>query len=351
MTQAVTIALIGCGAFGNRLARDIVHDVEGLQLVGVYDVNLESAMTLARHREVEAFASLDHLLGSQSVEAVIVATPHDTHMAVAVAAARAGKHIFCEKPMALTVKECRAMIDAAERYQVKLMVGHKRRLRPEYARLAEIVHSGILGRPLAVAITGFHYSDYYRGWFAQTRHSGGALYCAGVHDLDFLRFICGDVQSVYAVDGPHVSSEHDWADSVFVTLRFRTGAIGGLHVAFTDRLLSFRESFVARIACEKGSACYDPRRIAVTWQRAGGTTEEVVFPEYGFFEAFRRELLNFTRWIRGTAEPLLTAENGMRCVELLEASWRSIEENRPIDLPLASTIDRYELAACQPQDG
>ena len=329
------IALIGCGGFGRHLVVDIFKHVNQVNLIGVYDVDADAASRLAQTLSVEAFASLEEVWRSTSVEAVLIASPHDTHMGIAVAAAEAGKHIFCEKTMARTVKECRTMIQAAERHQVKLMVGHKRRLRPEYARLAAVVHSGILGKPLAVTVTGFHYSDYYRGWWGQTERSGGALYCAGSHDLDFIRFLCGEVQTVYAVEGPRTSDQHDWADSIIVSLRFQNGAVGSLQVAFTYHLLPFPESFTTQVACEDGGACYDPQRLAVLWQKRGEARQEATFSDYGFDEAYRLELQNFSDCIQREASLLLNAENGLRCVELLEAACRSISQRTVVELPLA----------------
>ena len=330
----VNMGLIGCGAFGRQLATHSIPLVNELTLFGVYDVNRECAGDVAQALGVTLFGTLEEMWNSPRIDAVLIASPHDTHMPIAVAAAEAGKHIFCEKTMARTVKECRAMIEAAERHQVKLMVGHKRRLRPEYARLAEIVQSGLLGRPLAVTVAGFHYSDYYRGWWGQTERSGGALHCAGSHDLDFMRFLLGDVETVYAVEGPRVSEGHDWADSIVVTLRFRNGAVSSLQVAFTYHLLPFAESFAMHVACEEGGVYYDPGRIAVGWQKRGEDRQEVRFPHYGFEEAYRLELQNFVDWVQRDAVPLLTAENGLRCVELLEAAYRSAAQGKPVKLPL-----------------
>ncbi len=332
--QSVELGLIGCGGFGSHLATEIFQDVEGLRLGAVYDVDLAAAQRLGEQLAVPVVSSVEEMFGIPSADAVLIATPHDTHQRLTVMAAKAGKHIFCEKAMARTVDECRVMIEAAELHGVKLMVGHKRRLRPEYARLAEIVHSGQLGKPVAATVTGFHYSDYYRGWWSEKGRSGGELHCAGVHDLDFLRFLMGDVQTVFAVEGPRISSEHDWPDSILVSLQFLSGAVGSLQVAFNYQMLSFQNSFATRIACEKGSALYDPEQIAVVWQEFGGERQEMKFSDYGYNEAYRLELKNFVEWVQQDTKPILTAENGLRCVELMQAAYQSAADGKPIHLPL-----------------
>ncbi len=332
--ESVELGLIGCGGFGSHLATEIFQDVEGLRLGAVYDVDRPAAQRLGERLAVPVVSSVEEMFGIPSADAVLIATPHDTHERLTVMAAEAGKHIFCEKAMALTVDECRVMIEAAEIHGVKLMVGHKRRLRPEYARLAEIVHSGRLGKPVAATVTGFHYSDYYRGWWSEKGRSGGELHCAGAHDLDFLRFLMGDVQTVFAVEGPRISSEHDWPDSILVTLQFRSGAVGSLQIAFNYPMLSFQNSFATRIACERGAVWYDPEQITVAWQEIGGEEQEVKFSDHGYNEAYRLELKNFVEWIQQDAEPILTAENGLRCVELMQAAYQSATEGKPIHLPL-----------------
>src|SRR5439155_18790057 len=114
-----------------------------------------------------------------------------------VAAAEAGRHVFCEKAMAVNVAECREMIASARAHGVKLMVGHKRRLRPAFATMGQILRSGLLGRVQTLAVTGFHWR-LVEGWWARRAAVGGLLFWAGVHDVDTLRYLCGEVASVYA---------------------------------------------------------------------------------------------------------------------------------------------------------
>jgi predicted dehydrogenase len=199
--------------------------------------------------------------------------PHDTHREIVVAAGERGLHVFCEKRWAVTVDDCRAMIDAAETAGVVLTVGHKRRLRPPYARVAELVRSGRFGRPVAVDVDGFQWSPVFPGWWRSRARGGGLLYWTGIHDIDTMRYVLDDeVEEVYAASGPKVADPTtDYEDHVAVVLRFRRGTVGSLQVMHLDPLRTFEESFSMRVACSAGSVRYDATGPTVEWatRRAG----------------------------------------------------------------------------------
>src|SRR5262245_53329327 len=153
MTNATSVslgcALIGPGNFGRSLAQALREDLRA-RLVGVLGATAEERQAGASTLGGRPFANLDALLRSNDVQAVLIATPSDTHVDLATLAASAGKHVFVEKPMALTVAECDAMIAAAERAGVALMVGQVQRLFPLLAEVRRLVHDGVVGRPLAL---------------------------------------------------------------------------------------------------------------------------------------------------------------------------------------------------------
>lgn len=242
--EPLSVDLIGCGDFGAELAA-VIDGMDELILKSVFDSQPGRAERLAERYGARAFRELDAMLERSNSPAVLIVTPHHTHRDLAVAAARAGRHIFCEKAMARTVAECYDMIDAAEHHGVKLMVGHKRRLRPAYALMGEILRSGILGRPLAANVLGFHWRiwDQRTQWQARRDEVGGLLHWAGVHDIDTLRFLLGEVAAVYAVEGPKIQRHTDYADNLSVTMRFASGAVGTLQVSPYFPLFSYRRAF------------------------------------------------------------------------------------------------------------
>jgi phthalate 4,5-cis-dihydrodiol dehydrogenase len=334
--QPLLVDLIGCGSFGSEMAT-FIADLPEMSLRGVYDEDGDRASALAAKVGAEAFPRLDELLRSSGAAAVVIATPHDTHRNLAVAAARAGRHVFCEKAMARTVAECFDMIEAAAQSGVKLMVGHKRRLRPSYAYMGEILRSGVVGRPIAANVLGFHWRVWNRQthWWARRSAVGGLLHWAGVHDVDTLRFLLGEVAAVYAVEGPKLLDHTDYADSLTVTMRFRSGAVASLQVSPYFPMFAYRRAFSYQIVCDRGGIWYDPTRMTVEHQVGDGPRTVKTFDEWGFDVAFAAELRSFARWVLVDEPPLLTGEDGLRCVEIMQAAYLSAAEHREISLPLA----------------
>lgn len=329
----VSLALVGCGSF----ALDVEATLRGLpeaRIVAVCDVDGAAAERFGARLDVPWFTDFDTLLTSSDVEAVVILTTHATHRDLTLAAARAGRHVFCEKAMAVNVAECHEMVDAAAAHGVKLMVGHKRRLRPAFATMGEVLRSGVLGAVQVLTVTGYH-DRQLSGWWTKRSQVGGLMFWAGVHDIDTLRFLCGEVEFVYAVAGPKTRPDTDYADSVSAVLRFRSGAVGSVQVSPYYPLRQYRTSFGFEIVCERGGMRYDPRTISVEYQASGGERHEVRFPDYGFETAYHQEFASFLGWILRDEPPVLTGLDGLRCVEILQAIELSMARGSVICLPLA----------------
>jgi len=305
--------------------------------VAVCDPDTVAARQLSAELEANWFSSAEELLAGGNADAVVVSTPHHTHKPLTILAAEAGKHIFCEKPMALTADECYDMIEAARRNGVKLMVGHKRRLRPQYAKVAALARAGEMGQPVAINISGWHWEEWWGRWWTRKESCGGTLHAGGAHDIDYMRFILGEVDWVYAVQGPTPGINTDYADIIAVVLRFGSGAVGSLQVSFRYPFRTFLQAFEMQIICENGAIAYQPDSRQLEYQRIGGPRRTISYPDDGFEIAWRRELVNFIEWIRGEEEPLLKAEDAVKCVEVMEAAYLSARTGQPVKLPLADS--------------
>ena len=160
--EKIRFALIGYGSFGRSLVK-YLFGIPRAELVAVYDDNgsylQDVTRSLARDLDggIKTFTSLEKLIDWGGFDAVMICSANYQHRDQAIMAAEAGKHIFCEKPMAITTSDCWDMVEAAEKDDVKLMVGHKRRLRPPWAKMAALAKSGELGDPLAVNVTQYHW--------------------------------------------------------------------------------------------------------------------------------------------------------------------------------------------------
>ncbi len=334
----VRLGLVGTGGFGSYTA-DIIAQIPEIQLVGVADPNTESASLVAERYDIPSWSSHEELIAECDCDAVAVVTPHNTHRDIAVAAARAGRHVFCEKTMAINAAECHEMIDAATAAGVKLMVGHKRRFRPAWAEMKRLLESGEFGKPVAVNIAGYFGRRIDR-FYKSREASGGLLYWAGVHDVDTIRHLMGEVNSVYATIGPKLHPEiDDLEESISVTLNFASGAIGSLQVSTYYPMATYRTGFSYQIVCERGGIAYDPRQVAVVSQLEGEPAQTSFFEGYDATSAFLHEWSNFAAWILRDEPPVLTGEDGLRCVEILQAAYISADRGSPVKLPL-DTDDR-----------
>ena len=334
--QRLCFGLVGLGSFGPELA-GYLTEVADLVAVAEPDPERRTRFVERAAPYVAGFADHREMLDQVSLDAVAITSPNFTHKEIAIDAARAGKHVFCEKAMALTVADCWQMVRACEEAGVRLMVGHKRRLRPPWARMIDL-------REVLEDVVAIHSCLYfdgradYAGWWMRESLCGGTLFAAGVHVIDWMRAMCGDVDSVSAQAGPQIDARYDYPDSLHTSLVFSSGAIGSLDVSLSYPLLRFRESAGPLVVCRQGSMrmlpCLD--HIDLYWQRFDEPeAHHERFDDLGFAHAFSMELGDFVRWITKGVEPCLTWEEGLRCVEVMEAARLSAKQGgQAVALPL-----------------
>ena len=324
----LSLGLIGCGPMGRRLADSLVKRSD-CRVAAVADPIAE-----ARQEAAEAYAAHSHgeyqeLLARCDIDGVVIAAPSFLHKQIAVGAAEAGKHVFCEKPMALNTADCDAMTQAAAKAGVKLMVGQVLRLMLPFWRIKELASEGELGAPFCVSIRRLHHWSP-KGWRARLDLSGGPLFEVHVHELDFMRHLCGEVSQVSAYGGAFVCEGVDYYDVYLVNLRFRSGAVGHLHGGCTTG----GNLFEGTVICPEGAASFGPRWGTAAVQR-GDHDPEPLGPE-GEERAgpvgIDWELDSFVKWLLRDEPPVVTAHDGRAAVQLAEAAYRSIAEGRPIDL-------------------
>lgn len=334
--EKLSIDVIGCGDFGAEMS-ELISSFPQYEIHSVCDVSEDRAQAMGKKFGVPAFTSYEECLAQSHARAVALFTPNNLHCPMALMAARAGKHIFCEKPMAITVEECHDMMEAADAANVKLMVGHKRRLRPPYAKMAQIVKSQRYGRLLSVNINGF-YGRRGHGWWMRRKTGGGLLYLSGVHDIDFLRCLCGDAGSVCARTPIKTDHLSDYEDAISILIQFESGVVATLEVCPLFSLRTFRRSFAVELVCECGAITYDPfnePKMIVRAQGADSPIETFEFEnEAGFVDAYTQEFTSFAEWVlKGTA-PVLNAWDGLRCVEIMEAASLSAYSGKDVQPPL-----------------
>ena len=198
-----------------------------------------------------------------------------------------------------------------------------------------------LGQVAAMSIVGYFdaRADDFKGWWTRESESGGVLALSGVHELDWMRALCGDVQAVSAVAGPQVDMRYDFSDSIHVTLRFESGAIGFLGVSLSYPLRRYRQVYGAEVTCREGGMrlVTSFQEVDLYWRSLAESEEhherfeEPGGDPVGANEALRKETREFVRWIVDGTEPCLTWREGLRCVELIEAARRSSKQDGLVD--------------------
>jgi len=334
--------LIGTGDFGPHVAPYINEVAE---LVAVCDPNPQARDRFAETTglKLQEFDHHEQLLQNAEVEAVAITSANYTHREIAVAAANAGKHVYCEKAMANTVPDCWDMVRACEAAGVRLMIGHKRRLRPPWERMIKLREQ--LGQVLAITSCAYYDARPYdhQGWWTKRQQCGGTLPVIGVHIIDWMRGMCGDVATVRAVAAPQFDQRYDFPDTLHVTMQFHSGAVATLIVSLVYPLLKFREAGGPLVICRNGGMRFEPflEHLDLYWQHRDDSEPKFErFDDLGFNHAYRQEFRHFVRWIDDGTEPCLTWREGLRCVEVMEAAHRSADQNGTvISLPLYPELE------------
>jgi myo-inositol 2-dehydrogenase/D-chiro-inositol 1-dehydrogenase len=228
MGKRLQIGLIGAGRIGRVHAATIAYRVARAELAAVTDPIPEAAHSLAEAFRAGAVApDAQAILNDPSIDAVLICTPTDTHAGLITAAAAAGKHIFCEKPVAMTLEQTDAAVRAADAAGVKLQIGFNRRFDANFARVRRAVADGEVG---AVEIVHIISRDPAPPPVSYIRTSGGIFLDMTIHDWDMARFLTGsEIVEVYARGGvmvdPAIGEAGD-IDTHVTLLRFASGAIG-----------------------------------------------------------------------------------------------------------------------------
>lgn len=226
--KKVNVAVIGTGRIGRIHARNLKFQIPGAKLLAVADVVAESAQTVADELEIPVCETdYRRLLANDDIEAVVICSSTDTHARIMIEAAKAGKHIFCEKPIALEMDKIEEALSAVRKAEVKLQVGFNRRFDPGFQRARRLVESGKIGVPQLLRISS---RDPQPPPLDYVKSSGGLFLDMMIHDFDMARFLLGEEVTELMATGhclidPAIGQCGD-VDTAVVLLKFQSGALG-----------------------------------------------------------------------------------------------------------------------------
>ena len=345
MTANIRIALVGCGRI-SQTHFDAIRDVEGVELVAVCDAIEQRAREAAQQNNVPWFSSYPNMLAEVPSDAVAVCTPSGLHPQHGILAARSGRHVICEKPMAITLSAADDLVHACDESGVHLFVVKQNRLNPAVQLVRRALDKGRFGR-LYLANTTVRWTrpqEYYdqAPWRGTWEFDGGAFMNQASHYVDLIQWLVGPVESVIAKTAT-LARRIETEDTGIAVLKFRSGALGVIEVT----MLTYPKNLEGSLTLlgEKGTV------------RIGGTAvnriEHWVFAEpddddklvaeastnpsnvYGFGHAgYYRNVLAV---LKGEAAPETDGRAGRKSLELILGIYESAKTGRDVPLPLKIT--------------
>jgi UDP-N-acetyl-2-amino-2-deoxyglucuronate dehydrogenase len=355
----VKLGVIGCGLASDILYGPAFEYMEKGELAAVMDLNAERAKVLQeRHGVKRVYTDLDGILNDGNVDGVMVLTPPQHHLAPVVAAAKAGKHIFCEKPMAPTLEGADEMIGACEAGGVKLMTVFMKRFNWSFQRVKELIEEGRLGEVFEVRARWDNVK--VRGpsgeAFRMTVESGGGMIQEdGSHPFDVCRWWLGDVSEVTAHAMIAAPEHHPTEDVACVVMGHQSGAMSTLHVTGLTHatgeesyeIFGTHGTLVMRWLSHSTSTLepalmtlYENSRTATDL-----TLDAPWHPSQRIREDWQylRALEHFCECIVNDEEPQPNSADGRAVVEIVNAAYLSVMRGATVKLPLKESVDAKAL--------
>jgi len=332
LSSKLRVGVIGAGRIGAIHAENLAGRVPGAEVAAIADINLPAAQALAARLNVPATsADFQPVLADPSIQAVIICSSTDTHARLIEAAAAAGKHIFCEKPIDFDLGRTDRALAAAAQAGVKLQIGFNRRFDPNFRKTQAVVAGGQIGAPHLLRITS---RDPAPPPLDYVRSSGGIFLDMAIHDFDMARFLMGsEVVEVFATGAvlvdPAIGDLGD-VDTAMTLLRFANGALGAIDnsrravYGYDQRVEVFGSAGVVAVSNNAADNAVVSDAHGV---HAG-------LPLYFFLEryaeSYAAEMKAFVTAVQEDLTPPVTGAAGRAAVVLGLAAKKSLAENRPV---------------------
>lgn len=339
MNHAVRMCLVGAGRAGRVHADSLRHHVRAGELVAVVDTVPQELSSVGDEYGIDArFSSLEAALEWGQFEAVVITTPTFTHHSLATTAARAGKHVFLEKPMALTLQECDEIIAAAEGNGALLQIGFMRRFSPEFTAAYERIQAGEIGQPMMIkSLT--HGPGLPPAWARDLKTSNGMLAEVNSHDWDCIRWLMASNLARMYVEVANMKGEAlgvdtpNFYDNALASIRFESGALGSVsgicpcEYGYDARVEIVGSQGIMQIGWMIGQA------VVVCTNRDQGLVTPIyrTWPER-FAWGYILEMEHFVRSIQTETAPRVSGTDGRWAVAAVLAGTTSFLEGRPVHL-------------------
>lgn len=329
----IKVAVAGLGRIGKIHLDNLCRNVNGLEVIAVMDVSEEAPELAKEYGVARVFEDFDDLLGLDELDAVVICSPTDLHADHVIKAARAGKHIFCEKPLDLSLDRVKEVIEIVEDCGVELMLGFNRRFDPDFEKIRTLVEMDEVGDPQIIKITS---RDPGPPPISYIKSSGGMFLDMTIHDFDMARYISGkEVREVFAAAAvkvdPGIGEAGDF-DTAVITLIFEDDSLA---VIDNSREAAYGYDQRLEVFGSKGMASMDnkfPNSHKLLTK--GGISADL--PLHFFLEryqeSYQKELKLFVQALQsGTAMPV-GAKDGLMSIVIGLAATLSAKEKRPVKI-------------------
>ncbi len=331
--KKLKVGIIGAGRIGQVHAKSITYHIPQAEIIAISDIFEDGAAKVANELGIPNYYKDYHkILENPEIDAVLICSSTDTHADIACEAAAAGKHIFCEKPVDLTVAKIKKVIEAVDKAGVKLQIGFNRRYDHNFAQIKQLEENGKIGKLQTIKITS---RDPEPPSIEYVKVSGGIFLDMTVHDFDMARFIGGEVEEVYAnatvmVD-PAIGEAGD-VDTALVTLKFKNGAVG---VIDNCRKAAYGYDQRLEVFGSKGQATAGndtPTNVLFIDENGNVSDKPLYFFLERYMQSFTDEMTQFIDCVLNDKPTQTTVYDGLEALRLGLAAKKSVAEHRPVKL-------------------
>jgi predicted dehydrogenase len=330
MANPVNIALVGMGWWGQKMLAVLQAAPEDIRVVRAVEPNMDAVRDLCASKGIALSADYADALNDPAVEAVVLATPHSMHTAQIAQAVAAGKHIFCEKPLALTKAEAETSVALCRDAGLVLGMGHERRWEPPVAEMLAMADAGTLGRIHQIEANFSHdkfLSLDRNNWRLKADQApAGGMTATGIHLLDLSVRLLGAADSVLCIC-EQLSSDLPQGDTVAAFVKFKGGGTSYVSASLANPFMSRFTVYGSKswIDIRDKAHVEAPDGWIVTSAMAGGP---IITREIGKAEPVKDNLVAFARAVRGGPSYPVTAEHLVNNIALLEAVFKSALSGR-----------------------
>ncbi len=330
----IHVAVIGAGRIGKIHTENLVNRISEAEVTCVADIQVDKTKEWAQQFGIgKVIPDPVKVIQDPSIDAVIICSPTDTHADLIIKAAKAGKDIFCEKPIDSNLDRIEAALKEVKKAGVKFQVGFNRRFDHNFRKIRSLVENGEIGDVHIVNITS---RDPTPPSIEYVKSSGGIFVDMTIHDFDMARYLTGsEVTEVYAVGNvlvdPKIGEIGDY-DTAVTTLKFENDSICTID---NSRKAVYGYDQRVEVFGSKGSAiAYNdrPTNVVVSTQDAVCIDKPLYFFLERYKESFVQEMQNFIDCVKNDEEPMVTGKDGFQAMAIAMAATKSAKEKRPVKL-------------------